>query len=68
MGISPIISLVDEFALYAYHSPKYDRGFEYVSKVCSEWTDNKWVPPFMSDTSEKIGKAANLVSNTVIDG
>jgi hypothetical protein len=47
MRLSPVISLIDEYSFYAFHKATYDKGFAYFSTLCLEWTNNKWVPPFL---------------------
>lgn len=48
MRLSPLISLVDEYTFYLYHEgANYDKGAKFVIKICSSWTDNKWVPSFL---------------------
>lgn len=47
MRLSPTLSLVDEYAFYVYHMVNYDRGFLFIAKLCSELTDDKWIPPFL---------------------
>jgi hypothetical protein len=66
--ISPIISLVDEFTFYAYHKSIYDRGFRFIVKLCSEWTENKWVPSFLDGFAHWLGNVTAAVSRTAIDG
>lgn len=48
LQITPMLSLIDEFAYYQYHTAntKYDNGFSMVAELCYNWTNSKWVPPF----------------------
>lgn len=55
--LSPLISLVDELAMYAYHRPKYDSGFSYLSELFLDWTKGKWVPPFCDPIAAELAKA-----------
>jgi hypothetical protein len=68
MRFSPMISLIDELTFYAYHNANYDRGFKFIVQLCSEWTDNKWVPPFLEGASEWARSLSAKVNETAIDG
>jgi hypothetical protein len=35
MRLSPVISLVDEYSFYIFHRANYDRGFLYMTQLCS---------------------------------
>lgn len=65
---SPLISLVDDLAFYVYHRPSYDKGFQYVKKLCSEWTQNKWIPPFLDKLATWLNNVTTVINNTNIDG
>lgn len=49
-----MLSLVDEYTFYVYHRAGYDRGFIFLSKLFMEWTNSKWVPPFLEEVDQKI--------------
>lgn len=68
MRISPLISLVDEYAFYSYHKANYDKGFKFIVNLCYDWTDGKWVPPFLQKLGDWMDNVSQLVTNTAIDG
>lgn len=35
MRMSPVISLIDEYSFYVFHRANYDRGFQYIIRLCS---------------------------------
>jgi hypothetical protein len=47
MRFSPLLSLIDEYTFYVYHRAGYDRGFIFLSKLFREWTESKWLPPYL---------------------
>lgn len=59
---------MDDLAFYVYHRPKYDKGFEYIVRMCSEWTESKWIPPFLDKLADWINNVSDVVNNTNIDG
>lgn len=69
--VTPLVSLVDEFSFYVYHKAPYDRGFLFISELCWNWTNSKWLPPFMdklnfvSDYFENIASQSNFDEQTI---
>lgn len=48
--VSPLLSLIDEFSYFVYHSTPYDKGFTFVINLSWNWTNSKFVPPqFIAD-------------------
>jgi hypothetical protein len=62
--LSPLIWLVDDFGFYYYHTPNYDSGFDYIAKLCSNWTRGKWVPPFTNPLADQLTKV-NIDGQTI---
>lgn len=60
LQLSPITTIVDEFSYYAYHKSQYDRGFIFISGLCWQFNNEKWVPPMLSGPYE--------VLNHLLDG
>jgi hypothetical protein len=68
MRFSPLISLVDEYTFYAYHiGANYDRGLKFTIKMCSDWTNSKWVPSFLENVTDWLDAFMKSVANTTID-
>lgn len=69
MRFSPLISLVDEYTFYAYHqNANYDKGAKFMIRLCSDWTDNKWVPSFLENLSHWMNNLNQAITDTTIDG
>lgn len=67
MRVSPLVSLIDEFAFYVYHRAPYDRGFMFVADLCWNWTNNKWVPPFLEGI-QAVSSLIDYITQLNIDG
>jgi hypothetical protein len=49
MKISPLLWAIDEYQFYTYHRANYDRGFIFIANLCWNWTQSKWIPPFLAE-------------------
>lgn len=56
MRISPLILFIDEYSYYRYHAGRYDRSFTFISRLCWDWTNEKWVPPLFDTLYDSYDK------------
>ena len=48
LRFSPLVIIIDDFSYYAYHTERYDRGFRFLSDLCWDFNNGKWMPPFLA--------------------
>lgn len=47
MRLSTVIAFVDDFSYYQYHEVHYDRSYSSFVYLCWNWTNSRWIPPFL---------------------
>lgn len=63
LRLSPVAALVDEFTYYQYHEARYDLGFRYLTEMCWNFTNSKWIPPFINVSAVNLDVLFEAVSS-----
>lgn len=62
LRLSPVIGLIDELSYFTYHEATYDTTTDYMSNLCWNLTNSKWIPYFMADFYSQIIRIINYTN------